>query len=363
MKISELIKGFEEVIPLDFQESYDNCGLQIGNAQHELSQALICFDITEEVVDEAIEKKCNLIISHHPLIFKGIKKITGSNYIERILLKAIKSDICIYCAHTNLDNNFDGLNLFIADKLELKNCKILAPVEKTLKKLVVFCPSNHAEGLRRALFQAGGGHIGNYDSCSFNLEGTGTFRANQYANPFVGEINELHAEGETRIEMIFPQHIERRIIDTLLKNHPYEEVAYDIYPLDNAFAKVGAGVLGELAAPMATLDFFQYLKDTFQTKSIRHSKILKPTLRKIAYCGGSGSFLIQKAMAQGADVFITGDIKYHDFFSERILLADIGHFESEQFSCELITTILMKKFPTFAFLYSENRINPVYYFN
>ncbi len=363
MKIIELIKGFEEVIPLDFQESYDNCGLQIGNAQHELSQALICFDITEEVVDEAIEKKCNLIISHHPLIFKGIKKITGSNYIERIVQKAIKFDICIYCAHTNLDNNFDGLNLFIADKLGLKNCKILAPVEKTLKKLVVFCPSNHAEGLRSALFQAGGGHIGNYDSCSFNLEGTGTFRANEYANPFVGEINELHSEAETRIEMIFPQHIERRIVDTLLKNHPYEEVAFDIYPLDNAFAKVGAGVLGELAAPMATLDFFQYLKDTFQTKSIRHSKILKPTLCKIAYCGGSGSFLIHQAMAQGADVFITGDIKYHDFFSERILLADIGHFESEQYSCELITTILMKKFPTFAFLFSENRINPVYYFN
>ncbi|MEI6122462.1 MAG: Nif3-like dinuclear metal center hexameric protein [Bacteroidota bacterium] len=363
MKIRDLINAFEKVIPIDFQEDYDNCGLQIGNAQNELTQALICFDITEQVVDEAINKKCNLIISHHPLIFKGIKKITGSNYIERIIQKLIQTDVCIYCAHTSLDNNFDGLNLFIAQKLGLKNTRILVPVNKILKKLVVFCPTTHAEKLRIALFHAGAGNIGNYDSCSFNLAGTGTFRANENAHPFVGEVNKLHEESEIRIETIFPQHLESHIVATMLKNHPYEEVAYDIYSLDNSFEKAGSGVIGEFEHPMSTDDFFQFLKTTFGTQSIKHSKIIKDTLSKVAFCGGSGSFLIQDAIRQGADVFISADIKYHDFFQERILLTDIGHFESEQFSCELIATILMKKLPTFAFLFSENRNNPVYYFN
>jgi len=363
MKINELIKVFEEIIPLDFQEDYDNCGLQIGNAQNELGRTLICFDITEEVVNEAIEKNCNLIISHHPLIFKGVKKITGSNYIERIILKAVKSDIAIYCAHTSLDNNYDGLNLFIAEKLGLKNTKILSPVEKILKKLVVFCPTNHAEKLRSALFQSGAGSIGNYDSCSFNQSGTGTFRANENAHPFVGVINELHSEAEIRIETVFPQHLQSSVVKAMLKNHPYEEVAYDIYQLDNKYNKVGAGVIGDLESSITAEDFFQILKNTFGTKCIKHSKIINQKIQKIAYCGGSGSFLIHNAIAQGADIFVTADLKYHDFFSERIILADIGHFESEQFSCELIASILMKKLPTFAFLFSENKTNPVYYFN
>jgi dinuclear metal center YbgI/SA1388 family protein len=362
MKIIEVLEYFEQIIPVDFQENYDNCGLQVGNGQANFTQAFITLDITEEILNEAISKGCNLIISHHPLIFHGLKKITGSGLVERVIEKAIKNNITIYSAHTSLDNNFAGLNVFIARKLGLKNIKILSPVESLLKKLVVFCPTDHTEKLREQLFFAGGGHIGNYDCCSFNVQGKGSFRGNDSANPFVGKPNELHYEEETRIELIYPAYIEKKIIKTLLQNHPYEEVAFDIYKLDNAYAKVGAGVIGNLEHPINTSDFLQFIKETFLTKCIRHNKISKQEIQTVAFCGGSGIFLTNQAIRNKADIFITSDIKYHDFFEEKILLADIGHFESEQFSIELIASVLMKKFPTFAFLFSESKYNPVNYF-
>ncbi len=362
MRIIEVLDYFEQLIPVSFQESYDNCGLQVGNGQNEFSQALITLDVTDQTLDEAIDKKCNLIISHHPLIFHGLKKISGSNLIERIIVKAIKNDITIYSAHTNLDNNFSGLNGYIGEKLGLKNIKILSPQENILKKLVVFCPIDHVEKVRNALFQAGGGNIGNYDCCSFNLQGKGSFRANDKANPFVGKTNELHFEEEVRIEMIFPVNLEKNIIKALLLNHPYEEVAYDIYKLDNVYDKIGAGIIGNLESPINTTDFLNLIKNIFGTKCIRHNGIIKNEIQRIAFCGGSGIFLQKQAIRNNADIFITADIKYHDFFTEGILLADIGHFESEQFSVELIASILMKKFHTFAFLMSETKYNPVNYF-
>lgn len=362
MKICEIIDYFEQIIPLDFQESYDNCGLQVGNSRAELTNALITLDITENVVDEAIEKKCNLIISHHPLIFQGIKKITGSNPVERVLEKALKSNICIYCAHTSLDNNFNGLNTFIAGKLGLHKVKILEPSKNILKKLVVFCPVDHAEKVRAAIFSAGAGHIGNYDSCSFNASGAGSFKANDNAHPFVGELNKLHFEQEVRIETVFPENIKHQVIQAMLQSHPYEEVAYDIYPLDNKYNKVGSGVIGELQNEMDAQDFMLFLKKFFKTGSIRYNKTANPIIRKVALCGGSGSFLINPAIKNNADILITSEIKYHEFFNDKIILADVGHFESEIFSAELIASIITKKFPTFAFSFSENNTNPVNYF-
>ncbi len=362
MKINEVLDYFEQLIPVDFQENFDNCGLQVGNGLSGLKQAMITLDVTEEILDEAISKDCNLIISHHPLIFHGLKKITGANAEERIIEKALKNDITIYSAHTSLDNNFAGLNVFIAKKLRLNNIKILAPTGNLLKKLVVYCPTDHAEKVRTALFAAGGGHIGNYDSCSFNMQGIGSFKGNEDSNPFVGKPNELHYEEEVRIELIYPVNFESKIIKALLQNHPYEEVAYDIYKVDNTYAKIGAGVIGNLEQPINTTDFLRLIKEIFGTKCIRHNKISKQEIQTVAFCGGSGIFLLNQAIRRHADIFITSDIKYHDFFTDNILLADIGHFESEQFSVELIASVLMKKFPTFAFLFPETKSNPVNYF-
>jgi len=362
MKISEIINYFETIIPLGFQETYDNCGLQVGNSQIELTQALITLDITEPVIDEAIEKKCNLIISHHPLIFHPLKKITGSNPVERILEKAIKADICVYCAHTSLDNNAYGLNTFIAAKLGLHEVKILEPVRNILKKLVVFCPVVYADKVRTAIFSAGAGHIGNYDSCSFNVEGQGSFRAKEDAHPFVGELNTLHYEPEVRIETIFLENRQSQIVEAMLAAHPYEEVAYDIYPLNNEYNGAGAGIIGNLEEEMTVPDFLVFVRKIFKSKSIRVSEFSDKKIKKVAFCGGSGSFLVKAAIRNNADMLMTADIKYHEFSNDKIILADIGHYESEYFSTELIASIIIKKFPTFAFSFSEKNSNPVYYF-
>jgi dinuclear metal center YbgI/SA1388 family protein len=363
MIIKEITDYIELHAPLSLQESYDNAGLIIGDKNSETTGVLICIDITEEVLNEAIQKKCNLIISHHPLIFKGIKKINGNNFTEKLIIKAIKNDIAIYAAHTNLDNIIKGVNSIIADKLGLKNIKILSPKNGLLKKLITFCPVKHLEILRTALFEAGAGHIGNYDSCSFNAVGKGTFRALENANPFVGELNQLHTEEEIKIETIFPSYLENKIIKALLASHPYEEVAYDIISLENEASNIGSGVIGELENEENTEDFLLKVKNITKTNCIRHSKIINNKIKKIALCGGSGSFLIKDAIASGADILITGDIKYHDFFEadNKIILADIGHYESEQFTKDLLSALLIKKFPNFAVFISDINTNPIFY--
>ncbi len=363
MILKEITDYIELHAPLSLQESYDNAGLIIGDKYSETTGVLICIDITDEVLNEAIQKKCNLIISHHPLIFKGIKKINGNNFTEKLIIKAIKNDIAIYAAHTNLDNIITGVNSIIADKLGLKNIKILSPKNGLLKKLITFCPVKHLEIVRTALFEAGAGQIGNYDSCSFNAVGKGTFRALENANPFVGELNQLHTEEEIKIETIFPSYLENKIIKALLASHPYEEVAYDIISLENDSFNIGAGVVGDLENEENTEDFLLKVKNSTNTACIRHSKIIKNKIKKIALCGGSGSFLIKEAIASGADILITGDIKYHDFFEadDRIILADIGHYESEQFTKDLLSALLIKKFPNFAVFISDINTNPIFY--
>jgi dinuclear metal center YbgI/SA1388 family protein len=363
MQLKEITQFIESIAPLSFQESYDNAGLIIGRPEDEISGILITLDITEAILDEAIDKKLNMVLAHHPIVFSGLKKLNGKNYIERCVAKAIKYDIAIYAAHTNLDGVFGGVNSKICEKLQLLNCRMLVPMQSFLKKLVTFVPVADAEKVRTALFEAGAGQIGNYDSCSFNQTGLGSFKGNDITNPYVGEKNLLHFEEEIRIETIYPKHLQQRIIQALLKAHPYEEVAYDIYSLDNEFALGGSGMIGELAKPMNEMDFLQNLKEIFNCQVIKHTQLLGKTIRKVAVCGGSGSSLLNKAIAQKADIFISGDFKYHQFFDaeQQIIIADIGHYESEQFTKEVFYELLTKKFPKFAVHLTEISTNPVNY--
>ncbi len=363
MILKDLTDYLEDIAPLHYQESYDNAGLLVGAFNKEIRSALISLDCTEAVVDEAISNGYNLIISHHPIVFKGLKKFNGNSYVERVILKAIKNDIAIYAIHTNLDSVINGVNAKICKRIGLKNLKILSPKSGLLKKLVFFAPVENAQEIKNSIFSAGAGSIGDYSECCFHSEGTGSFKASDKAHPFIGKINELHEEPELRIEMIYPLIAEKKVISALLSAHPYEEVAYDLYALDNTHQNVGSGMVGELEEMMDGFDFLQQLKDQMATQVIRHTKILDKPVKTIAVCGGSGSFLLPEAMQAKADVFITADFKYHEFFDadEKILIADIGHFESEQFTQDLLLEFITKKFPNFAVRLTENNTNPIKY--
>ena len=363
-KIKNIINLFQQVSPFSYQESYDNSGLIVGNPEQEITSILITLDTTEEIIEQAIKTGANLIISHHPIIFKALKTITGKNHIERIIIKAIKNNIAILAVHTNIDNVFQGVNSKLSEKLNLKNCKILSTKSNELKKLITFVPEKSANQVRKAIFDAGAGQIGDYNSCSYNTNGKGTFRATSGTNPFVGKINELHTESEVRIETIFPKHKKSQIIQALLKTHPYEEVAYDIYSLDNEHKKVGSGMLGELAEPISELKFLEKIKQSFNVHTIKHSPLLNKDIRTVAFCGGAGSFLLNKAIQQRADIFISAEFKYNQFFDvdKKILIADIGHFESEQYTKELFYEIITKKFTHIKVINSEINTNAVKYF-
>jgi dinuclear metal center YbgI/SA1388 family protein len=363
MKLSEIIGFLEGMAPKALQESYDNSGLLIGRDGSEVDKALICLDLTEAVMDEAVQEGAGLVISHHPLIFGGLKNISDRDATGRVIIRAIKNNIAVYAIHTNLDNAFRGVNAALCERLGLTGCKILRPAMEKLRKLVTFCPASHTIPVREALFAAGAGHIGRYDSCSYNTEGHGTFRAGEGADPFVGSIGELHTEPETRIEVIFPAYIQQHLIAALHERHPYEEVAYDIYPLMNEYGLAGAGMTGSLKKAVSEEDFLLLVKKQLGTALIRHSPLTGKKVRKIAVCGGSGSFLIPDAMLAGADVFVTADIKYHQFFEAegKMLIADAGHYETEQFVKDLLYKWLNEKFPTFALRISECNTNAVHY--
>lgn len=363
MKLKEIISYLETIAPLSYQETYDNSGLITGNPEMKISSALICLDSTAEVIEEAIRKKCNLVIAHHPIVFNGLKKFTGNDYVQRTIIKAIKNDIAIYAMHTNLDNIHNGVNAKICEKLGLKNCKVLAPKKELLRKLYTFCPVENADLVRKALFDAGAGFIGNYDECSYNMEGFGTFRALEGTNPYVGEKGKQHKEKELKIETIYPAFLEKNILKALIGSHPYEEVAYDIISLENKHSRVGSGMIGELEKPIEEISFLKKIKKQMQTNCIRHTKILGKEIKNVAVCGGSGSFLLKNAIAAGAGIFITSDYKYHQFFDadHNIIIADIGHYESEHFTIELIGDLLKQKFSTFAVRFSEINTNPVFY--
>jgi dinuclear metal center YbgI/SA1388 family protein len=364
MLLKTILAEIERFAPLAYQESYDNCGLLTGHKEQEVTGAILCLDCIEAVVDEAIQKNCNLIIAHHPIIFSGLKKLNGTNYIERTIIKAIQNNIAIYACHTNLDNVKLGVNKKIADKLGLINQQILSPKKSLLKKLVTFVPATHLEVVREGLFNAGAGNIGNYDSCSFILEGTGSFRGNENSNPFIGEKGKLSLEKETRLEVIFETVNEATIVSALKQNHPYEEVAYDIYQLENSYQNIGSGMVGELEKPISETEFLANLKSIFKVKVIKHTALTNKNIKKVALCGGSGSFLLKNAINSKSDIYISSDFKYHEFFDaeNQILVADIGHYESEQFTTEIFYEIISNKFPTFASYLTETNTNPVNYF-
>lgn len=365
MKLREITSYLEELAPLTWQESYDNAGLIVGHPDQEVNGALISLDCTEEVVDEAIQQGINLIISHHPIVFKGLRRFNGSNYVERVVMKAIKHDIALYAIHTNLDNVAEGVNAKIAQRLNLENYRILSPKKQLLRKLVTYVPVSHSEAVRKAMFEAGAGNIGQYSDCSFNAPGIGTFKAQEGADPYVGELGKVHAEDEMRIEVVLPAFKQGRVTAALFKAHPYEEVAYDIYTLENAYQEVGSGMIGDLPEPMNPIGFLAYLKQHLNVQVIRHTVLPQHRVQKIAVCGGSGSFLLQDAIREGAEVFITADFKYHEFFDAegKIVIADIGHFESEQFTQELLLEVIQKKFPTFAVRLTEKQTNPINYYS
>lgn len=363
MKIQTIIDVIEMFAPPVYQEHYDNAGLLTGRPEWAVTNVLLTLDATEAVVREAVEKGCNLIIAHHPVIFGGLKKLTGSNYVERAVILAIKNDIAIYAAHTNLDNMLAGVNDMICEKLGLINRKILSPSVHTLKKLYTFAPHADAEKVRQALFDAGAGNIGNYSEASFNATGMGTFKGNENTHPYAGERGIRHQEPETKIEVIFPKHLESRILKTLFRSHPYEEVAYDIVSLDNANQEIGSGMTGELNKPVNEMEFLRRISRQMKAEGIRYTALSGKPVKKVAVCGGAGSFLLRDAIRAGAEMFITADFKYHEFFDadNQIVIVDIGHFESEQYTVDIFYKILTEKFPTFAPLKSESRTNPINY--
>lgn len=364
MRLNDIINELAVWAPPSLQESYDNAGLIVGHPTMEITQAIVCLDSTEEVVDEAIAQGANLIIAHHPIVFKGLKRFNGNTYIERVIAKAIKHDVAIYAIHTNLDNVKHGVNAKIAALLGVTQHDILAPLNNQLLKLKVFVPVNKVNELADALFEVGAGEIGNYSHCSYRIQGKGTFKANNQAKPYVGNKEEIHVEEETKLEVIVPKFLQRRVEQQLYAHHPYEEPAFDWIALQNN-TPYGAGIIGDLASPMEVDEFLRKVKAIFKAQSIRYTKPVKSEVNRIAVCGGSGSFLLPAAIRQGADVLLTADFKYHQFFDaeDQLIICDIGHYESEQFTIDLICEFLSKKFPTFAVRSTKVNTNPINYFN
>lgn len=364
LSIAEITSELETFAPLSLQEKYDNSGLLIGNKSTQIKKALLSLDCTEAVVDEAIKQGAGLIIAHHPIIFDGLKSLTGKNYIEKVVVKAIQQNIAIYACHTNLDNVKNGVNHKIAEKLGLQNLHILQPSSEKLFHIYVYTPTSHVFKVRNALFEAGAGEIGNYNNCSFSSNGIGTFKPNENASPFIGKNNQLEEVQEQKIEVIVSQDKVNAVLSAMQKAHPYEEIAFGSLPLANHHPDIGSGMIGKLKKPLNETEFLKLLKKQFKTQSIRHTSLLGKSIENVAICGGSGSFLLQNAIRLGADAFVTSDFKYHQFFDTegKILLADIGHYESEQFTPEIFYAILSKKFPNFAFHLSSVNTNPIHYY-
>lgn len=360
----EIIKELESFAPLAYQESYDNAGLIAGNAYWECTGVLCTLDATLEVLMEAKEKQANLVVAHHPILFKGLTKITGKNYVEEAIIYAIKHDIAIYAIHTNLDNVWGGVNAVIAEKIGLINCRILQPKTSILTKLITFVPTPQLAKVQEALFAAGAGNIGEYAETSFGTEGIGTFRGSELSNPTIGTPGIRESVAETRLEVILPSYLELQVVAAMKAAHPYEEVAYDLVPLRNANQRVGSGIVGQLPSPMEEKAFFSHISQVFGLKLVKHTPFLGKNIKKVALCGGAGSFLIRDAIAAGADCYISADIKYHEFFDadKKLVLADIGHWESEQYTIDLLFSLITAKFPNFAVLKTTVQTNPVRYF-
>lgn len=364
MKIQEIVYELESMAPPALQEAYDNSGLMVGEPATECTGALLTLDITEAVIEEAAELGANLIIAHHPIWFQARKRLNGEDLVSRCILLAIRKNIALYSIHTNLDNVISGVNGVIAQKLGLKNVKILDPKPAVLSKLIVYVPKDFSDKLLNALFQAGAGKIGAYDECAFVSEGTGSFRPLDTANPYTGTIGQREQVIENRVEVVFPSWLKNRVIAAMYQAHPYEEVAWQLFRTENTLQEYGSGMVGELEFDLPKQEFLALVKKAFKTGGIRYSDKQGDYVRKIAVGGGACSFLIPNALRANADAFVTADISYHKFFDgeDRMMILDIGHFESEQFTPSLIHEVLSKKFANFALHLSKIRTNPVQYY-
>jgi dinuclear metal center YbgI/SA1388 family protein len=360
--VKSITDYLEHIAPRQLQEPYDNSGLLTGSHSLVLTGVLISLDCTEEVVDEAIATKANMIIAHHPILFSGIKSLTGKNYVERTIIKAIKNDIAIYAIHTNLDNVAAGVNNKLAERIGLINTRILKPINNLLK-LVTFIPPQNTKEVINRLHNVGAGNIGNYSECSFKVLGKGSFRPNEKANPTIGEANTISEVEEDRVEIILPNHLSAVVIDELKDAHPYDEAAYYLSNLENENQDNGAGMIGNLPAAIAPEEFLKHLKEVLSLSCIKHTAYSKE-IKKVAICGGAGSFLLNEAIKAGADAFVTGDVKYHEFFNaeSELMFCDIGHYESEVGTKELLYDLLTKKFTNFALHLSKSVTNPIKYY-
>lgn len=361
--VKDVVRHLETFAPPAYQEDYDNSGLLAGEPDEAVSSVLVTLDCTEAVVDEAIASGANMIVAHHPIVFRPLKRLTGRNHVERTIMKAIRNRVAIYAIHTNLDNVHRGVNHKIASRLGLEQLSILQPKKNTLSKLVTFVPVTHTENVVNAMHEAGAGNIGNYTHCSFRVAGTGAFLPGDDANPAVGVKGKLEKVNEDRVEVIFPAHLQQALLAALKKAHPYEEVAYYVTALENENQEVGSGIIGELPAPEEPIEFLKRLKSCMDTRCVRHTALVERKIKRVAVCGGAGSFLLPDAIRKGADAFVTADFKYHEFFGAegRLVVADIGHYESEQFTKELLAEVLREKFTTFAINFSRTNTNPISY--
>lgn len=364
MKLIELIHYLESKAPLSLQETYDNSGLLVGDAQSEVSSALVCLDSTEAVIDEAIAKKIDVVIAHHPIVFSGLKKFTGSSYIERVIMKAIRHNISIYAIHTNLDNVLHGVNGQIASLLGLERLRALDEKRDLLQKLRVYVPRSHSAEVLDQLFAAGAGRIGHYSDCSFTSSGRGSFTPGEGTKPYVGKTLERHLEEEDCLEVLVAKWQMRAVLSALHATHPYEEVAYDLISLENTHPMYGSGAIGYWPEPKTELEALQWVKEKLGVKVIRHTALPGKPVKSVAVCGGSGSFLLSQALRAGADLYVTSDFKYHQFFDGEgeIIIADVGHYESEQYTIDLLCDWLVEKFPTFAIHKTGVVTNPINYF-
>ncbi|MCR4965820.1 MAG: Nif3-like dinuclear metal center hexameric protein [Bacteroidales bacterium] len=356
MLIKEVTACLERRFPLWLQEDFDNCGVQCGDVLQEVTGVMVCFEMSIQIIEEAIAKGANLVISHHPLMLRrGLCKIQPSDRVGAMICKALEHKMVLYSMHTNIDSAAGGGNDAFAEKLGLQELSVMEPHAGHLRKVVVFVPTDHADRLRQALADVGCGKIGNYDSCAYLMSGTGTFRPLEGSNPFIGKEMQLERVVEERVEMIFPANIMYKVIDTIYKNHPYEEPAFDILRLENASRTEGLGRVGFLPNPMSTLEFLQYVKEKMEIQHLRYAGASERMIQKVAVCGGGGASFIESAMASGADAYVTGDVKYHDFFrsNDSMLIVDIGHYESEYFIKEIIYKELKENFSTFAVSIAE----------
>tara|TARA_B100000925_G_scaffold208812_1_gene159057 strand:- start:7126 stop:8217 length:1092 start_codon:yes stop_codon:yes gene_type:complete len=363
MRIGQIIEALEQWAPPELQESYDNSGLIVGNTNWESTGVLVALDCLESVVDEAIAKSVNLIVAHHPIVFAGLKRFNGRSYIERVVMKAIKHDVAIYAIHTNLDNILWGVNAKVMEVLDIKDHAILSPMKDALKKFEVYVPIEHVEALEQAIFEAGGGKVRSYDECSFRTDGTGSFKGTAGTQPFIGEEGKREFVEEAKLEFIVPIYAASAVESAARAVHPYEEMAYQWLSVGNAATHFGAGAVGDLPKKLGFEEFLKKVKTVFDT-TIRYTSPVDGVVKKVAVCGGAGSFLLGAAMASGADVFITADFKYHQFFDAdgKISILDVGHFESEQFTIDLIADFIEKNFPKFAVLKTEVNTNPIQYY-